>query len=257
MMKWIRSGILLVMGLLVTFSNSALAQNWPQWRGPDAAGVSSEADLPVKWSLNENIVWKVPLAGRGMSTPIVWQDHVCVTSQVGNGNVAARSARYEGPVPPDDSPVTFFVQCFGHKDGQLLWDYRVAAEGPFPSVHAFSNLAAPSPVTDGKRLYVWFGTGQILALTMEGRLLWQRSPGREISPFNVQWGHGSSPVLYNNSLILQCDHEPAAYLLALDRYTGKTLWKTERGKGLQHASSCGGWGSSRVDCQLQHANRCL
>ena len=236
-MSWLPHSPLLAPAFLVLLCGDALSQNWPQWRGPDANGVSPETGIPAKWGPNENIAWKVRIPGRGNSTPILWQDRVFVTSQLGNGVVEASSARYEGPVPPNDSPVTFVIHCYSSKDGRLLWEHKLAAEAPLPAVHAFNNLASPSPVTDGERLYAWFGTGQIVALTLEGKLVWQRNPGREFSPFKLQWGAGSSPVLYKDSLILQCDHEPAAYLLALDRKTGKTLWKTDRGTGLRGYST--------------------
>ncbi len=223
--------------LPAVISGDSSAGNWPHWRGPEANGISTETSLPLKWSAEENVAWKVRVPGRGMSTPIIWQGKVFVTSQLGNGKVAARSARYEGPVPPDDQPVIFLVQCLRLADGRLLWEHRVPAETPLPPVHAFHNLASASPVTDGERLYALFGTGQLLALDFAGRVLWQRNLGKEISPFQLQWGHGSSPVVFQDTLILQCDHEPAAYLLALDRQTGKTLWRTGRGDGLRSYST--------------------
>ena len=222
--------------LLAGFS-AALSQDWPQWRGPEANGISPETGLPLRWSASENVAWKARLPGRGMSTPIVLADRVFVTSQIGNGIVDATSARYEGPVPKDDGPVTFVIQCFRRTDGKIEWEKRVEAETPLPPVHMFHNLATPSPVTDGERLYCWFGTGQLLALTLDGRVVWQRSLAREYSPFKLLWGHGTSPLVYKDLLILQCDHDPAAYLLALDRRTGKQTWKTERGKGLRSYST--------------------
>ncbi len=223
--------------LSVAAGSDSESQNWPHWRGPDANGISREVYLPLEWGPNKNIAWQVTLPGRGMSTPIVWQDRVFVTSQVGNGVVEARSARYEGPTPEYDGPVTFIVQCYRSGDGHLLWEHRIGAEAPLPAVHAFHNLASPSPVTDGERLYVWFGTGQLLALGLDGRVQWQRNLGREVSPFKLQWGHGSSPVLFGGTLILQCDHEPAAYLLGLDSRTGRTLWKADRGNALRSYST--------------------
>lgn len=219
------------------FSSAAPLQNWPQWRGPDANGVSPETGLPLRWGPAENIAWKVRLPGRGMSTPIIWGDRIFVTSQIGSGIVEVRSARYEGPVRSDDGPVTFVLQCFRRQDGKRLWEQRIPAEKPLPPVHAFHNLSTPSPVTDGERVYAWFGTGQLFALTLDGQVVWKRNLGKEYSPFRLLWGHGSSPVLYRDYLILLCDHDPAAYLLALDRRTGKEVWKAERGSGLRSYST--------------------
>jgi outer membrane protein assembly factor BamB len=107
----------------------------------------------------------------------------------------------------------------------------VEAVGPLPGVHDKHNLASPSPVTDGQMIYAWFGTGQVAALDMTGRVVWERHLGKEISPFDINWGHASSPTLYQDLLILLCDHSPASYLLAVDKRTGKDRWKTDRGRG--------------------------
>jgi outer membrane protein assembly factor BamB len=228
---------LLALAAFLLFSRAALGQNWPQWRGPDANGVSRETGLPVRWTSSENVAWKVKLPGRGMSTPIIWGDRIFVTSQIGFGKVESSSARYEGPVQSDDGPVTFVLQCFHREDGKLLWEYRIPAEQPLPAVHAFHNLSTPSPITDGERVYSWFGTGQIVALTLNGKVVWSRNLGKDYSPFRLRWGHGSSPVLHKDSLFLLCDHDPAAYLLALDRHTGKEIWKVDRGEGLRSYST--------------------
>ena len=108
-----------------------------------------------------------------------------------------------------------------------------------PGVHDKHNLASPSPVSDGQMVYAWFGTGQIVALDMNGKLAWQRHLGTEISPFNVIWGHSSSPTLFGDTLILLCDHEPASYLLAVDKRTGKQRVEGGPRQGphvLQHAA---------------------
>ena len=117
------------------------------------------------------------------------------------------------------------------RDGRRLWQYRLEAQGTLPGVHDKHNLASPSPVTDGQMVYAWFGTGQLVALDMNGKPVWQRHLGQEISPFDVIWGHSSSPTLFGDLLILLCDHEPASYLLAVDKRTGKERWRADRGKG--------------------------
>jgi outer membrane protein assembly factor BamB len=112
-----------------------------------------------------------------------------------------------------------------------MWEYRTRADGPVPAVHEKHNLATPTPVTDGERVYAWFGNGQLVALDLDGRLAWSRHLGTEYARFDTQWGHGSSPTLYGGLLILQCDHLGDAYLLALDVGTGKERWKVNRGSG--------------------------
>jgi outer membrane protein assembly factor BamB len=239
----------IAMMLVVVVATSLSAENWPQWRGPGSNGVSSERQLPTTWDAKTNVAWRVSLAGLGTSSPIVWGDRVFVTSQVGATRLAgfgphpqlAREDRglssQENPIGGKRMPsggsgdVSFVVEAYGAKTGQRLWEYRAKAAGPLPEVHEKHNLATPTPVTDGERVYAWFGTGQIVALDMDGRLVWSRHLGLEYSPFVTQWGHGSSPTLYGDLLILLCDHLSDAYLLAVDARTGKERWKVNRGNG--------------------------
>jgi outer membrane protein assembly factor BamB len=127
--------------------------------------------------------------------------------------------------------VFLVVEAFRWSDGSRLWEHRVKAEGEFPQLHEKHNLATPAPVADGERVYAWFGNGQLVALGMDGKAVWTRHLGREYSPFQTPWGHGSSPTLYRDLLILLCDHARESYLVALDRRTGKERWKADRGRG--------------------------
>ncbi len=228
-----------VLGVLTFLSCFPLgAEDWPQWRGPTANGISGEKEIPTKWSREENISWKTRLPGWGASTPIVWQGLAVVTSQVGDGllkdgggpefrgaSVARRTGQRDG--------VDFVVQTFHAASGKLAWEYRLPAEGSLTPVHAKNNLASSSPITDGELVYAWFGTGQLLALTMNGKLVWKRHLGKDVGPFDIRWGHGSSPMLYQDSLILLCDHPPSSYLLALDKRTGRRTWMHDRGDGFR------------------------
>lgn len=225
-----RLGRIIISGILLSWTHT-WAANWPQWRGPNADGTSDEKNLPTKWGPDENISWRATLPGVGTSTPIVWEDRVVITMQVGK-NRLGNPGRSEGPAAREapDSPgrVQFLVQSYRLSDGQPLWEYRFDAEGPLPTTHEKHNLASPSCVTDGKLIYAWVGTGQLVALTMDGKPAWRRHIGRDYAPFTVRWGHGSSPALYRDSLFLLCDHEESAYLLALDKNTGEEKWKADR-----------------------------
>lgn len=235
---------------IVLASSELSARNWPQWRGPSSQGLSSETGLPTTWSTSRNIAWRAPLAGLGTSSPIVWGDRVIVTSQVGSSVAAGGGAHpqlarddralaeRENPIggrrqEPDRAAddVWLVVEAFGRSGGQRLWEYRTKATGTLPEVHEKHNLATPTPVTDGQRVYAWFGNGQIVALDMDGRLVWTRHLGVEFAPFRTLWGHGSSPALFGDLLILLCDHLSDAYLLAVDARTGKDRWKADRGNG--------------------------
>jgi outer membrane protein assembly factor BamB len=210
-----------------------MAGDWPQWRGPNANGITNETGLVTEWGPDRNIAWKAPLSGLGTSTPIIWGDRIFVTSQIGDGPFEQRGRDFESAVTAKTAgtrdKVRFVVHAFSLKDGRQLWEYAVDAEGVLTKVHRKHNLASPSCVTDGKLVYAWFGTGQLLALTTEGKLAWSRNMGTEYGPFEIMWGHGSSPTLYKDSLILLCDHQGAAYVVALDKRTGKQLWKADRG----------------------------
>lgn len=219
--------------------------DWPQWRGPAGQGVSSETGLPARWSPAQNIAWKTSLAGTGASSPIAVGDVVIVTSQAGSyanragGNprlarddqaLAARENAISASNSPDGN-VYLVVEAFERSRGRRLWEYRIAATGDRPDNHEKHNLATPTPVSDGRRIYAWFGNGQVVALDMKGKEVWKRHLGREYGSFLNLWGHGSSPVLYRDLLILLCDHQPLSYLLALDANTGKQRWKVDRGSG--------------------------
>ena len=191
-------GIVLVSALGVNVD----AQNWPQWRGPAASGVSSEARLPDRWSDTDNVAWKAKLRGLGISSPIVWGDLVFVTSQAGSGEVrpgprlvqsgnpleAGEKPLGSGPTA-GDSRVTFLVSALDRRSGRTVWEFEHPAEGPLPSVHEKHNLASPSPATDGERVYAWFGTGQIAAVDLAGKLVWKKHLGTTYGPFDINWGH--------------------------------------------------------------------
>ena len=238
---------LIGLALLGERATSAQAPNpdWPSWRGTNG-GVSSAPALPTRWSATENVAWKAPLAGSGVSTPIVSGDRVYVTSQVGagvrrEGNhprlVQGSDASAQGERPlgtaaaADPAKTTFVIEAFNRRDGTRVWERRIDAAGDLTPVHDKHNLASSSPVTDGSLVFAWFGTGQLVALDRAGAVIWQRQLASDHGAFDIQWGHGSSPVLHGDALILLCDQPARSYLLAIDKATGKDRWKADRGTG--------------------------
>jgi outer membrane protein assembly factor BamB len=229
------------------------AENWPHWRGPMASGVSAERSVPTEWSVDRNIAWRAELGGLGVSSPIVWEERVFVTYQTGAG--ALRQGRHPtfvqegnpaelGETPlggaraeAKDDRIAFGVAAHAATDGRRLWSFTVEAEGDLPEVHEKRNLATSSPVTDGTHVYAWFSNGQIVALDMNGKLAWQRHLGKEHARFDLDWGHSSSPSLYRDRLILLCYNKSSSFLLALDKRTGKELWKVDRGQDLKSYST--------------------
>jgi outer membrane protein assembly factor BamB len=229
-----------VVSLLVTPS-LATAQHWPQWRGPGGLAISADTDIATRLGPDDNIAWRVPLEGLGTSTPVIWGDRIFLTSQIGTGPIDERGAQFpgtrRGASRSGVDGIILLIQAFRRDDGRVEWEHRLTAEGPIPAVHRNHNLATPSVVTDGDRIFAWFGTGQLVALDLEGREIWSRHIGEDYAPFDVLWGHGSSPQLYEDRVILQCDHPAAAYLLALDTTTGKERWRVDRGPLLRAYST--------------------
>src|SRR5688572_18348267 len=224
------------------------AADWPAWRGPAGSSSTTESALPVTWSATQNVAWKAPVAGLGVSSPIVSGGRVIVTSQLGTGSRRAgnhprlvqggdasaageRALGASGARASTDGTIYFVVEAFDRATGKRAWEYRTEAVGPMPEVHDKHNMASPSPASDGQMVYAWFATGQIVALDMSGKRVWERHLGKEISPFDVAWGHSSSPAVFEDSLLLLCDHGPKAYLLSLDKRTGKEKWRADRGAG--------------------------
>jgi outer membrane protein assembly factor BamB len=220
------------------------AADWTHWRGPNGNGVAPDRTLPLRWSATENVAWKTPIAGAGVSTPIVSGDRVYVTSQLGagvrrpgnhprlvQGSDAAAQGERAIEAAGDPSKTIFVVEAFSRADGKRLWARQIEATGDLTPVHDKHNLATPSPVTDGTLVFAWYGTGQLAALDRSGAVVWQRHLATENGAFDIQWGHGSSPVVHGDHVILLCDQPARSYLVALDKKTGKDVWKADRGKG--------------------------
>jgi outer membrane protein assembly factor BamB len=241
---WIALGLAILCGAVLN------AEDWPHWRGPAASGVSPERGLPVRWSDTENVAWKAQIRGVGVSSPIVSRDLVFVTSQAGSGEVKPGPRLVQSGNPADageralgagpgagDGKVVFLVSAFDRASGRKRWEYELPAEGGLTPVHEKHNLASPSPVSDGERVYAWFATGQIAAVDTAGKLVWKRNLGTDYGPFVINWGHGSSPVVHNGQLILLCYHEKSSYLLALDARTGAVRWKQDAPAGVTSYST--------------------
>jgi outer membrane protein assembly factor BamB len=226
------------------------ADDWPHWRGPASTGIAAPSALPSAWSATENLAWQVPLAGAGVSSPIVSGTRVFVSSQSGDGRrrdgrhptltqggdpAAAGEVSLQRRATTDG--VSFILEAFDRSSGKRLWIHEMAAEGELPPVHDKHNLSSSSPVTDGERVYAWYGTGQLVALDMNGKPAWSKNLAKEYGPFNIQWGHSSSPVLFQDSLILLCYHSNASYLLSLDKRTGAVKWKVDKAAGQESYSS--------------------
>jgi outer membrane protein assembly factor BamB len=186
----------------------ALADNWPQWRGPFLNGISSEKNLPTHWSTEENVTWKIALPSWSGSTPIIWGEKIFLNIAEGND---------------------LYLWCLDRSKGELIWKKQL---GSGNTKMRKQNMSSPSPVTDGKNVWVMTGTGVLKGFDFNGAELWARDIQKDYGRFGLNWGYASSPLLYEDALFLQVlhgmrTHDPS-YLLRIDKKTGKTVWRVER-----------------------------
>lgn len=205
-------------------------ENWPQFRGPGARGLGADgAGLPVAWSAGENVAWKTDLPGLGWSSPVVWGQRVFVTSVVNTGErEAVKKGLYFGgdrPQPSSDMH-QWKVACLDLESGSILWEHT-PHEGPPPApIHLKNSYASETPVTDGERLYVYFGNLGLYCYDLAGQLLWNQPTA--VKPMRFGWGTAASPVLHGDRLYYVNDNDEGSYLAALDKRTGKELWRVDR-----------------------------
>ena len=214
----------------------APGSDWPQWRGPTGLGVSAEENLPAEWGPESKVAWKSPVPGRGHSSPIVWGARVFVTTAVEGDVIPGAGAPkhfLDGGefVHPEsvgaDRSHALKVLCFDAAGGKLLWE-RTPYEGAiYDGRHRKGSYAAPTPLTDGERVYAYFGSEGIYAYDFEGALAWKASVGKIAT---VGMGVASSPVLAEGLVILQCDEDNGekSFITALDRKTGREAWRVPR-----------------------------
>lgn len=212
--------------------------NWAQWRGPDSQGVSTEQGLPSTWDEQTNIRWKAAIPGRGFSQPVIWGNRLFLTSDIEG---AAEPTGYKPPkriiegqefVHPDWSGVdrlhTFKTLCLDRDTGKIVWEQTSYEGKVYDYRHKRGNYAAPSPVTDGKLVYTYFGSEGVYCYDFRGRLIWKQSLGKIGT---IGMGVGTSPVIYENLLIVLADQEfdgTDSFMVALDRKTGREVWRVKR-----------------------------
>jgi len=196
-----------VISLVIALSGVVLAENWPGWRGPRGDGTSLEKNVPIRWSATQNIVWKVPIPGKGHASPIVWGRYIFVVTAI-----KEKKQR--------------ILLCLDRKDGKILWQ-RVVLEAPSERINSLNSYASSTPATDGQRVYISFLDRDkmfIAAYDFDGNRLWEVKPG----VFSSMHGYCSSPVIWKDKLIVNGDHDGPSYIVALSRATGQTIWKTPR-----------------------------
>lgn len=217
-------------------TNAANAQNWPGFRGANAAGNGDGQNPPVSWDAekNINIAWKTPIPGLAHASPIVWGDKLFVVSAVSSSPQGKFRHGLYGDVDSDKdiSKHSWKLFCLDKKTGKILWE-RTATEGvPKVKRHIKSTHASPSPVTDGKYVVSFFGSEGLYCYDFKGKLIWKQDLGVLDSGWffdpDYQWGMASSPIIYQGKVIVQCDTQKNAFIAAFDIKTGKEVWRTKR-----------------------------
>lgn len=199
--------LLFVAGCMLALTTDIHAEDWPGWRGPRGDGTSEETNVPVVWSDSQNVAWKTQVPGKGHASPIVWNDHVFVVSC-------------------DEDKQERILLAIDRVSGKQLWQ-QVVLRSPLEDKHQLNSFASSTPATDGKLVYVTFldrSQMVVAAYDFRGKQRWLVRPGG----FSSKHGYCSCPVLFEDKVIVNGDHDGDAYLVALDRTTGKTLWKVDR-----------------------------
>ena len=207
--------------------HAANSTDWPRFLGPTGAAIVTESKVPLKWSDSENIVWKAEMPGPGSSSPIVHGDKVFVTCWTGYADKEGAN---------DMSKLTRHLICLNRADGKVLWDAPVpsaAAEDPWQGFITEHGYATHTPVTDGERVYVFFGKSGALAFDLQGKQLWQTSCGTGSG--RMRWGSAASPILAGDVLVVNASDEAQA-IIGLDKKTGKIVWKAEGEFGMAYGT---------------------
>ena len=248
--KFLLSLCLLLIAIPIPAFGESFADNWHQWRGPDATGVSTTADPPVEWSEDENVKWKVAIQGQGTSTPIIWGNKVFVLTAINTG------VKDPSIPDPEDQPKTnffdikqpnaqhaFVVLCLDRNTGKEIWRQTATTKIPHQGAHNDNDFAPASPTTDGKHLYCWFGSAGLFCFDLQGNKIWEKDLG-EVK-VGSSLGEGCSPVLHNGKLVIVRDHAGQSTIEVLDAKTGKELWKRKRDEG-------NAWATPRI---IQHSGK--
>jgi len=214
----------------IASTETALA-NWPAWRGPLGTGVSPTANPPIAWGEDKNIRWKVAVPGRGTSTPVVWNDLVFILTAIPAGAAPAPGSvpGGGGGAAMTEAPTVeqkFTVIAYERATGKPRWERTARTQLPHEGHHRDHGFASASPVTDGEVIIASFGSFGIFAFDLKGQLLWEKDLG-DMRTRN-SFGEGSSPALHGDTVVVLWDHEGEDFIVALDRKTGKELWRQQR-----------------------------
>ena len=212
---------------------SEYEKNWPQWRGPYATGVAPAGDPPVEWNESMNVKWKVEIPGKGHATPIIWGDQIIILSAVQSDKKVDTEEQEEDQeenqwMSPTKTDYIhkFVVFSVDRNSGKIRWQTTVREELPHSSTHQFGSWASGSPVTDGVNIFAYFGSHGLYCLNNDGKIKWERDFG--IMEKVMSFGEGSSPLLFEDKIIVLRDHQGQSTLHVLNKETGEDIWKIKR-----------------------------
>jgi outer membrane protein assembly factor BamB len=222
--------------LLSATLNSQQHGNWPAFRGPSASGVSDGQKLPDTWNTGsgENIRWKISIPGLAHSSPIVWGDRIFLTTAISSrADATFKPGLYgEGTASEDRSQHRWVVMALDRRTGKTIWERTAYSGTPKEKRHIKSTYASSTPATDGRYVVAFFGSQGLYAFDLNGKQLWQKDLGvLNAGAYNdpgYEWGNASSPIIYEDLAIVQCDTQAESFVLAVNIKTGETVWKTSR-----------------------------
>ena len=211
------------------------AQEWPRFRGNDAGVAPDDPALPDTWSQTENVVWTRAIPGIGWSSPVVWGDHVFVSTVVNTAQQEPpKPGFYLGDWPASSAPHRWMVYDIDFRTGAVRWEREVSSLPPGKAKHLKNSYASETAVTDGERVYFYFANAGIFAFDLSGKPVWSKS----IGPFKTRnnWGTGASPVLHRDRIYIVNDNDEQSFVAAFDKRTGAEVWKVERKEGTNWTS---------------------
>ncbi|HET8676209.1 MAG TPA: PQQ-binding-like beta-propeller repeat protein [Blastocatellia bacterium] len=221
---------------LIALNTCFASDNWPQFRGPKSMGVADDPKLPDTWSATENVSWKTEIPGVGWSSPVVWNNKIFVTSVISKGEIEApkKGLYFGGERKASTDEHRWMVYCVDWKTGKILWEREAFKGVPPSSRHLKNSYASETPVTDGERVYVYFGNVGLFCYDMDGKPLWDKRWG----PFKTRygWGTAASPVLHKDRVYVVNDNDDQSFIIALDKKTGNQIWRVDREEGSNWAT---------------------
>ena len=222
--------------ILVLLPASFASDKWPQFRGADSTGVAEDASLPDTWSATENVAWKADIPGMGWSSPVVWGNNIFVTSVVSavEGEKPKKGLYFGGERRAPADPHRWMVYCVDFNTGKIRWEREVFRGAPETPRHLKNSYASETPVTDGERVYAYFGNVGLFCFDVNGKKLWEKKYGSYQMRYG--WGTAASPIVHKDRVYIVNDNDQQSFIVALNKKTGEEAWRVSRDEGSNWAT---------------------